>query len=128
MKADDSDWSPEALDRIGPAEELQIAGRRANGTLRAPITIWSVAVGGSVYVRAVAGRAAGWHRGTQIRREGQITVEGTTYDVVFSSADPALGAEIDEAFRAKYVRWPDETDSLLTGTARESTIRIQPAV
>jgi hypothetical protein len=35
-------WTNEELTRIGTAEELQIAPRRRDGTLRIPRTIWVV--------------------------------------------------------------------------------------
>jgi hypothetical protein len=37
-------WSPDELDRIGGAEELQIAARRRDGSLRRPVPIWVVRV------------------------------------------------------------------------------------
>ena len=51
-------WTRGELDRIGAAEELRIASRRRNGTLRNPVTIWVVRVGNELYVRSVYGRAA----------------------------------------------------------------------
>jgi hypothetical protein len=48
-------WSPEELARLGSAEELQIAGKRADGTLRRCVPICVVCVGEHVYVRT-------WHR------------------------------------------------------------------
>jgi hypothetical protein len=32
-------WTSEELDRIGAAQELEVAARRADGTLRQPVTI-----------------------------------------------------------------------------------------
>ena len=33
-------WSPDELDRIGRADESQLASRRADGSLRKSITKW----------------------------------------------------------------------------------------
>jgi hypothetical protein len=35
-----STWTSDELDRIGWAEELEIASLRRDGTLRKPVTIW----------------------------------------------------------------------------------------
>ncbi len=45
-----SEWTGGELDRIGAAEELQIAPRRRDGSLRTPVTIWVVRVGDELYV------------------------------------------------------------------------------
>ena len=46
-------WSPDELERIGSATELEIAVRRADGTGRRWVPIWAVCVGERVYVRTV---------------------------------------------------------------------------
>jgi hypothetical protein len=53
-------WSPEQLKRIGRAEELQIAAKRADGTLRRWVPIWVVCVGEQVFVRTWYRRDNGW--------------------------------------------------------------------
>jgi hypothetical protein len=50
-----SAWTREELDRIGAAEELEIAPRRADGTLRRPVPIWVVRVGEELYAHRGAG-------------------------------------------------------------------------
>ncbi len=45
-------WTDEELDRIGNAQELEIAALRADGTLRGPVTIWVVREGDDLYVRS----------------------------------------------------------------------------
>jgi hypothetical protein len=49
-------WSPEELERISRADESQIAGKRADGTLRRWVPIWVVCVGEQVYMRTSASR------------------------------------------------------------------------
>jgi putative transposase len=65
-------WTTEELTRIATAEELQIAPRRRDGTLRNPRTIWVVRHGDDLYVRSVNGRTSAWFRGAQVRHEGHI--------------------------------------------------------
>ena len=58
-------WTSHELNKIGTAEELQVASLRRDGTLRKPVTIWVVRVGNDIYVRCVNGRTGAWFRGTQ---------------------------------------------------------------
>jgi len=44
-------WTAEQLTRIGNAQELQLASRRADGILRPYVTMWVVRVDG-IYVRS----------------------------------------------------------------------------
>ena len=80
-------WTNDELDRIGRADELDIAPLRQDGTLRKPVTIWVVRHGDSLYVRSGYGRAAAWYRGIQVRREGCIKAGGIEKDVIFEDAD-----------------------------------------
>ncbi len=48
-------WTNDELTKIGTAEELQIAARRGDGTLRNPVTIWVVRLGDDLYIRSVKG-------------------------------------------------------------------------
>jgi hypothetical protein len=38
-------WTADELDRLGGADELQLASVRDDGTLRRPVTIWVVRQG-----------------------------------------------------------------------------------
>ena len=46
-----SRWPDEELGRIGRADEIRVASRRPDGTLRGFVTIWSVRIGNGLYVR-----------------------------------------------------------------------------
>lgn len=48
-------WTSDDLDRIGNAEELQVASRRPDGTLRPYVTIWVVRSGEDLYIRSAYG-------------------------------------------------------------------------
>jgi hypothetical protein len=51
-------WTSDELTKIGAAEELQLASRRPDGTLRNPVTMWVVRHGDCLYVRSVNGPTA----------------------------------------------------------------------
>ncbi|MFI6731322.1 DUF2255 family protein [Nonomuraea sp. NPDC050451] len=69
-------WTSEELTAIANAEELDLASRRGDGTLRAPVTMWVVRHGDGLYVRSMHGRACAWYRGTRTRHEGHISAGG----------------------------------------------------
>jgi hypothetical protein len=52
--------TPEELAAIASPDELEIATRRRDGTLRDPVTIWMVRHGDDLYVRSVNGPTAAW--------------------------------------------------------------------
>lgn len=120
-------WTSDQLDKVGRAEELQIASIRRDGTLRKPVTIWVVRHGDDLYVRSVRGRSGHWFRGTQERREGQIRAGGVKQDVTFVDADHDIDDEVDAAYRAKYRRYAGSVlNSVLTPEARSTTIKLLP--
>jgi hypothetical protein len=120
-------WTTDELTRIGRAEELQIASRRRDGTLRNPVTIWVVPHDGSLYVRSVRGSTAAWFRGAQERHEGQIQAGGVEKDVTLVDAGHDIDAAVDAAYRAKYRRYAGSVlNSVLTPEARSTTIKLEP--
>jgi len=120
-------WTSDELNRIGGAEELEIASLRRDGTLRKPVTIWVVRVGDDLYVRSAYGHGAAWFRGTRIRHEGRITAGGIEKEVGFEDADPAAGDEIDAAYREKYRRHGAQyVDPIVAPEARSTAIRLVP--
>ena len=120
-------WTSEELTRIGAAEELAIAARRRDGTLRTPVPIWVVRHGDDLYVRSVNGRAAAWFRGTQVRHEGHIRAGGIAKDVAFADADHDIDDELDVAYRTKYHRYAASiVDSVVSPQARAATLRLVP--
>src|SRR5512136_1491028 len=96
-------WTSDELDKIGTAEELQIASLRRDDTLRKPVTIWVVRHGDDLYVRSVNGRTSAWFRGTQVRHQGRIQAGGVEKDVTFvEEADPNINDQLDAAYHTKY--------------------------
>jgi hypothetical protein len=123
-----SAWTSDEINKINKADELEIQSLSRDGTLRSPVTIWVIRVGGDLYVRAVKGRTGLWFRGTQTRHAGRIQSGGVTKEVIFvEEHDDALLDQIDTAYREKYHRQPEEyVAACLTPAAREATIRLLP--
>jgi len=120
-------WTSDELDKIGTAEELQIASLRSDGTLRNPVTIWAVRHGDDIYARAVNGRSAAWFRGTQVRHEGHIKAGGVDKDVTFVDAGPEINDQIDAAYRTKYHRYAGSIiNHIVSPEARSATIKLVP--
>lgn len=121
-------WTSDQLDKVGRAEELQLASVRRDGTLRKPVTIWVVRHGDDLYARSVGGRGASWFRGTQEKHEGRIRAGGLQQDVSFVDADHDVDDEVDAAYRAKSRRYAGSVlNSVLTPEARSSTIKLVPS-
>lgn len=126
-----SGWTNDELERIGAAEELDIAPLRSDGTLRRPVTIWVVRVGDDLYIRSVNGRTAAWFRASQARHEGHIAAGGVEKDVTFveveSDSDQNIKDQIDAAYRNKYRRYAGSiVNSTLTTHARAATLKLMP--
>ena len=119
-------WTNEELTRIGTAEELQIAPRRRDGTLRNPRTIWVVRHGDDLYVRSVNGRTPAWFRGAQVRHEAHIQASGVDKDVRLVETDD-LNDQLDAAYRTKYRRYAANIiDTIVSPQARAATLRLVP--
>ena len=121
-------WTYDELNRIGTAEELEIASLRGDGTLRKPVTIWVVRVGDDLYVRPVNGRNAAWFHGTQTRGEGRIQAGGVDKEVAFvEETDAGINGQIDNAYHAKYHHYSANiVNSVLTPMSRSATLKLVP--
>jgi hypothetical protein len=120
-------WTSDELTRIGSAEELEIACRRADGTVSAPRTIWVVNDGDDLYVRSVNGVTSGWYRGTRTRHEGRVAAGGVERDVAFVDVGAEVDTRVDAAYRAKYRRYAASIIDAVTGpAARAATIKLVP--
>src|ERR1700744_2274061 len=98
-------WSPEQLARTDESGELEIATRRADGTLRRWVPIWVVRADDQVYVRTWYRRTTGWFGHVLESPRARVRVPGLEADVVVEDvgAGPAeLRTSVDQAYRAKY--------------------------
>ena len=120
-------WTSDQIDKVGRAEEVQIASVGGDGALRKLVTVWIVRHGDDLYVRSVRGRSGHWFRGTQERHEGRIRAGAVQEDVAFVDADHDVDDEVDAAYRAKYRRYAGSIlNSVLTPEARSTTLKLVP--
>jgi hypothetical protein len=125
-----TNWTRNDLERIGAADELQLASFKKDDTLRKPVTIWVVRVGDDLYVRSYRGREGAWFRQVQRRPEGRIVADGVTRDVTFVdvSDDEALNNKIDAAFQSKYRRYSATfVGPMIAPQARATTLKLVPS-
>ncbi len=123
-------WTHHDLERIGAAEELQLATFKKDGTLRQPVVIWVVRIGDDLYVRSWRGPTGAWFRHIQRRPEARIVAGGVTKDVtlVNASSDEALKNEIDAAYQSKYRRYSATyVDPMIAPQARATTLKLVPS-
>ncbi|NYJ73531.1 DUF2255 family protein [Allobranchiibius huperziae] len=122
-----SSWSTDEAAHIAAADELQIAVRRADGTLRRWVTIWVVCVGTEVYVRTWYRRDTGWFGHATRSLKGRIEVPGLEADVTIEdvgSRPAELRADVDAAYRAKY--GSTSGDRMVGDDAADATLRLVP--
>jgi hypothetical protein len=121
-------WANEELDRVGTAQELEIASLRADGTMRRPVPIWVIREGDDLYVRSWRGRSAAWYRGTQERQQGHIRAGGVEKDVNFVAVDDErLNERIDAGYRSKYGQTGSSyVEPMTSGETRTTTLRLDP--
>jgi hypothetical protein len=120
-------WPTDDLNRIGDTEELQLASRRPDGTLRPYVTIWTVRAGDDLYVRSAYGSDNPWFRRATASGSGRIRAGGVERDVTFAAAAPDVHPDIDAAYHAKYDRYgPAIVGSVVGEKAAPVTIRLDP--
>ena len=117
-------WSSEELTAIGDADELQIASRRADGSLRSYVTIWVVRSGDQLYVRSAYGTENGWFRRAVAAGAGRVRAGGLERDVTFADASTAA---LDHAYHQKYDHYgPRYVDPVVGAKAAEATLALIP--
>ena len=120
-------WTGDELEKIGDAEELQLASRRADGSLRPFVTIWVVRAVDDVYVRSAYGHDNPWFQRALKAGKGRIQAGGVERDVTFEP-HPEADAAVDAAFHAKYDRYGRAmVGTVVSPEAVRSTLRVRPA-
>jgi hypothetical protein len=120
-------WTDDELEAIGGADELRIASRRTDGSLRKYIRIWVVRVGDALYVRSAYGYDNPWFQRALRAGEGRIRAGGVERDVGFEQPDRSLDADVTGAYHAKYDRYgPGIVGTVVSAEAERSTLRLVP--
>jgi hypothetical protein len=120
-----SAWTGEELQRIAGAEELRLASRCQDGSLRPFTTMWVVRVANDLFVRSAGGPRRRWYRHALASGAGRIQAGGAEADVGFAAAAPETSQEIDSAYHAKYGRYGPAIVGHVTGPAAHAvTIRL----
>jgi hypothetical protein len=117
-------WSADALEHLGAAGELEIAVRRADGTVRPWTPIWVVRVDDQVYVRSWHRRDTGWFGDAVRSGRARIRVPGVEADVTVTDVGAGDSAGVDAAYRAKYS--DAGSASMVTLSAAATTLRLDP--
>jgi len=120
-------WAADQLDRIGGAQEIGLASRRPDGSLRPYVTMWVVRAGDGLYVRSAYGPDNPWYQRATASGVGRLQAGGTEQDVTFAPADAHAQDEIDAAYHAKYDRYGPRIVGSVTGPASHAvTVRLLP--
>jgi hypothetical protein len=120
-------WTSEELDKIGNAEELEIAPLRRDGSLGKKVIIWVVRVGDDLYIRSYRGRAGAWFLGALARHEGRIWAGGLEKEVSFlEETGTGINDQIDSTYRSKYRRYPQYVDPMIAPEVRATTLKLVP--
>ena len=121
-------WTEQQLIEIDRTDELQIAPRRADGSLAGPRIVWGVRVGDDVYIRSVRGKSGRWYRTVRDSHEGHVMAGFVDIDVAMAdvSAGDKIGDRIDAAYRDKYSRYPGPVASIVAEDAKATTLKLSP--
>jgi hypothetical protein len=122
-----TEWTREELDKVGGAEELQVASMRPDGTLRPFVIIWVVRVGEGIYVRSAFGRDNPRYRRALASGVGRIRAGGVEREVSFADPEPDVQDAIDAAYQAKYDRYgPELVGNVVGDQVHDLTIHLLP--
>jgi hypothetical protein len=119
-------WTARELERIGDAEELEMAPLRADGPARRPVPVWVVRVGDELYVRSWRGTAGAWFRAARSSEKAHVSAGGVDADVVLVDAGADVNDAVDAAYRTKYGRYPSYVEPMVSAQARATTLKLVP--
>lgn len=121
-------WTSDELARIGRADELGIASRRPDGTLRPFVTIWAVRDGDDVYVRSAYGYENPWFQRALRSGQARIRAGGVERDVRLEVPGPEVADSVSAAYHAKYDRYGASiVETVVSPEAIRATLRVLPA-
>ena len=124
-------WTEEQVQELDRAVELEIASRRADGTLRGWLPVWVVCVDDQVYVRTWYRRTTGWFGHAVESAAARVRLPGLETDVTvedLGDGDLGLRAAVDRAYETKYGSHGGSSVIQMTSdTAAATTLRLSPA-
>ena len=119
-------WTPDELERIGSADELELTALRADGRTARPVPVWVVRVGERLYVRSWRGANGAWFRTARASHAAHIRAGGVEKDVELREVEQQVNAAVDAAYRGKYGRYPSYVEPLVSPPARSTTLELVP--
>ena len=123
-------WTADELARIGDADELRIASRRPDGSLRPFVIIWVVRVGDDLYVRSAHGSDNPWFLRAAASGTGRIPRRRPERDVAFEPPGAGAGsiANLDATYHAKYDHYgPRLVGPVVSAESARATLGSSPA-
>ena len=122
-----TDWTAQAVRELESTQEVHLATRRKDGSLRSPRIIWVVTSGDRVFIRSSNGRDAAWFRAAIATGAGQIRARSAAYDVTFTQVhDETDLAATDSGYRGKYGHYASIVDHLEEASPRAATLEVHP--
>ena len=121
-----ANWTADELDRVGRAEELEIAPQRRDGSLSRPLPIWVVRTGDDLYIRSWRGASGGWYRAAEATHQAHISAGGVDKHITLSDAGDDVNDAVDAAYRTKYGRHSGYVEPMIGPKARATTLRLVP--
>ena len=126
-----SAWIDEELANVAEADEIGIASRRPDGSLRRYIRVWCVRVADDIYVRSAYGYDNPWFQRALRSGEGRIRVgrtrAGAELDVAFVVPEPEVADAVTAAYHSKYDRYgPRIVGTVVSPEAVRSSLRLVP--
>jgi hypothetical protein len=82
-----SAWKMDELEHIAGVDEVQVASRRTDGSLRPFVTIWAVRHGDDIYVRSAHGPENGWFVRAVASGAGRLHAGRAERDITFERPD-----------------------------------------
>ncbi|MFD1507614.1 DUF2255 family protein [Georgenia yuyongxinii] len=120
-------WTPDELDKVGRAEELQVSSLRRDGSARPFVTIWVVRAAEDIFIRSAYGPENGWFRRALASGSGRVRAGGVEKNVTFEQVGQELQEAVDAAYHAKYDRHGPRIVNTVVGPGSElTTIRLVP--
>jgi hypothetical protein len=119
-----STWTAEELHALDRINEIRVAGRRQDGSLRTLTIVWHVVVDGSLYVRSVRGDDGSWYKGVIRHHEGAISWGDETREVTYIP-DATVDDQIDAAYYKKYGNG-SPSRAITNAAAKATTLRVEP--